>query len=92
MPEQRAVRGIRRLYFKNQKGIKIVPVSKTKSSPAIEPTDDNVRSGRYPISRGLFFYTAGAPKGEIKTFVNFVLSTEGQELAEKKGYVSLKKM
>jgi phosphate transport system substrate-binding protein len=79
-------------YFKNQKGIKIVPVSKTKSSPAIEPTDDNVRSGRYPISRGLFFYTAGAPKGEIKTFVNFVLSTEGQELAEKKGYVSLKKM
>lgn len=77
-------------YFKHKKGIKIIPVSKSKGSPAIEPTDENVRSKKYPIARPLFVYTAGKPKGAVGTYIKFCLSTEGQRLVEQVGYVSIR--
>ena len=57
---------------------------------AVQPTAENVRSKKYPISRGLYFYTAGKPTGEIAKFIAFCVSTEGQAIATKLGYVSMK--
>jgi phosphate transport system substrate-binding protein len=52
------------------------------------PTPSNARSGSYPISRSLFMVTAGEPLGEIKTFLDYVLSTDGQAIM-KKNFVSV---
>lgn len=79
-------------YFKNNPNLKILPISAGKNMPAVLPTEDNVRSKRYPIWRHLYFYTNGRPKGAVAQFVKWVLSDEGQRIAEEVGYYSLKKL
>ena len=55
----------------------------------VEPTASNVRDGRYPMSRPLFFLTDGPPRGAARRFIDFVLSDEGQALVAKHGYLTL---
>ena len=55
----------------------------------VEPSKENVLSGEYPISRPLFMYTDGKPKGAVKQFIDYILSREGQKLVEEVGYVGL---
>jgi len=55
----------------------------------IECNKETVLSGVYPLSRPLFMYTNGNPQGEVKQFIDFVLSNEGQKLVEENGYVGL---
>jgi phosphate transport system substrate-binding protein len=54
------------------------------------PSAENVKSGKYPLSRGLFVYTRGAPAGEAKAFLDYCLSDEGQALVVKVGYYPVK--
>jgi phosphate transport system substrate-binding protein len=56
----------------------------------VEPTKANVVDGSYKLARELYMYTDGAPRGLVKNFIDFVLSEEGQKLAEKSGYVAVK--
>ncbi len=70
-------------------GIKPVAVRRDESSPGVKPSMETVDSGEYPLSRQLFFYTVGAPTGEIQAFVDWVLSPEGQKICEKVGYYPL---
>ncbi len=79
-------------YFKGKSKIKIVPVAASKSSSPIAPTEENVRSKKYPIWRYLYYYTNGKPKGATAQFINWVLSDDGQQIAEEVGYYSLKKL
>jgi phosphate transport system substrate-binding protein len=53
------------------------------------PTPDNIATRRYPMSRPLFVVTDGEPAGDVKVFVDFLLSARGQELVRKHGYLSL---
>jgi len=55
----------------------------------VAPAPANIASGLYPMSRPLFFVTNGAPSGEAKTLIDFVLSPRGQELVKKHGYLRL---
>lgn len=55
----------------------------------VEPTVDNIKSGEYPLARKLYFYTLGAPSPGAQAFIDFVLSSRGQALAEKAGYIPL---
>lgn len=57
---------------------------------SVMPSKQTVLSGEYILSRPLFMYTNGQPKGAAKDFINFVLSETGQRLAEESGYVGLK--
>ncbi len=72
-------------------GTRTVPVKKDATSPAIEPTMENVTNGSYPISRYLFMYTAGEPTGDVKAYIDFALSDEGQKIASEVGYYPLPK-
>jgi phosphate transport system substrate-binding protein len=49
----------------------------------VEPTEKNVQSGAYLISRPLLLVAKGLPKGEVKEFINFMLSAEGQAIVAK---------
>ncbi len=47
-------------------------------------------NGTYPISRPLFVFTPGWPKGDVLNFINFVLNPEkGQKYVSEAGYVPL---
>ncbi len=65
------------------KHLKAVKVNGIKGS--VKTTLD----GTYPISRPLFMFTNGWPKGDCKAFINFVLSPEGQKVVKKVGYIPL---
>jgi phosphate transport system substrate-binding protein len=56
----------------------------------IEPTLSNIVNGSFPITRDLTIITSGAPIGITKYFIDFILSSEGQSIVEKAGYVSIK--
>jgi phosphate transport system substrate-binding protein len=72
------------------KGIKPLRVKKDDASPAVEPTMENVISGSYPISRSLFFYTAGKPKNPAAhEFLKWILSEAGQAVVKDVGYYPL---
>lgn len=72
------------------KGIRIVAVKADAGSPAVTPDLAHVQDGTYPLARPLFFYVRNKPAGEIKGFVDWVLSKEGQEIVSKVGYFPVK--
>ena len=47
-------------------------------------------NGTYALSRPLFFYLRHKPAGDIKSFIDWVLSAEGQAIVEKVGYYPIK--
>ncbi|MFZ1980564.1 MAG: PstS family phosphate ABC transporter substrate-binding protein [Smithella sp.] len=46
-------------------------------------------SKQYPMSRELYMYTNGQPKGEVAKFIAFIKSPKGQEIVKKEGFVPL---
>jgi phosphate transport system substrate-binding protein len=72
------------------KGIKILKVKKDAGSAGIAPDLKTVTDGSYPLARPLFFYVRNKPSGDIKAFVDFVLSDDGQKIVDKVGYYPIK--
>jgi phosphate transport system substrate-binding protein len=72
------------------KGIKYVKVKADSDTPGYEPTEENVKSGKYPIARYLYLYTRNRPTGAMKEFVDWILSQEGQQIVTKVGYFPVK--
>jgi phosphate transport system substrate-binding protein len=72
------------------KGVKELKVTAKPGEPGVQPTKENVLSGKYPLSRNLFMYTRGEPRGDAKAFLEFVLSPAGQGVVEKVGYYPVK--
>jgi len=66
------------------KGVKALKIN------GVEAGEETVREGEYKLARPLFMYTNGEPKGIIKTFMDFVFSSQGQEIARELGYVPVK--
>jgi phosphate transport system substrate-binding protein len=56
---------------------------KTVTVNGTEPSDKNIQSGAYLISRPLLLVTKGLPKDDVKKFIGFMLSREGQEIVNK---------
>jgi phosphate transport system substrate-binding protein len=72
------------------KGIRFVKVKRDANSEGYEPIKENVMSGNYPISRFLFMYTRSKPTGALKEYIDWILSSEGQEIVSKVGYFPIK--
>jgi phosphate transport system substrate-binding protein len=70
------------------KGVKELKVQVGKD--AIAPSAENIKSGKYPLSRELYFYVRGEPTGDAKAFIDYILSAEGQALATQVGYFPVK--
>ncbi len=54
------------------------------------PTPENVKLKKYKVSRQINLVTRGEAKGKVREFIDFLLSNEGQDLVEKKGFVRIK--
>lgn len=70
--------------------VKMLGISKTGNDAAVAPTIENAKSGAYPINRALYIYTIGEPTGEIKEYIEWIMSQEGQKVVEDLGYVPVK--
>lgn len=68
------------------KGVKDCAVSAKAGASAVLPTPETIKDGSYPITRLLYFYTRTRPAGDVKKFVDWVLSADGQGIVTKVGY------
>lgn len=73
-------------------GAKALAIKKDDASPAIEPTEDNVVKGTYPIWRYLYVYVNPAlDKGDIAKYLGWIRGDEGQKVVKDVGYFPLPK-
>jgi len=70
--------------------VKALKVAARAGEPFVAPSPQTIVNKQYPISRPLFFYTNGDPIGAVKTFVDFVLGPEGQQVVSQLDFVPLK--
>jgi phosphate binding protein len=58
----------------------------------VYPTAKSILNGTYPLSRALNFYNNGKSSSNLTTkFIDFVLSTKGQKIVSKVGFVPVNK-
>ncbi|MCE0557498.1 MULTISPECIES: phosphate ABC transporter substrate-binding protein PstS family protein [unclassified Motilimonas] len=73
-------------------GVRAVALSK-KGGEFVEATMDNAVTGAYPLSRFLYVYVNKHPNKPLapleREFLKMVLSTQGQEIVAKDGYIPL---
>jgi len=55
----------------------------------VDATTDNVKNGKYAISRPFIMLTKGEENSKIKSFLNFIISDEGQKIVSK-NYIVVK--
>jgi phosphate transport system substrate-binding protein len=65
-----------------------VAVAVKSEGPYVLPSIETVNDGTYPIARALYMYTLGEPQGQVKTYMDWILS-EGQRMVEELGFVPL---
>jgi phosphate transport system substrate-binding protein len=62
---------------------------KLLSLNGVAPTKANVAKGAYPFFRPLYLMTKGEPQGEVRKFMDWLLSAEGQQVVSNQGTVNL---
>lgn len=73
-------------YVRNARALGI---AETAGTQAVVPTEFTVSTEDYPLSRRLYFYMPAATANvDMRTFVEFTLSSAGQEVVEAVGLVS----
>jgi phosphate transport system substrate-binding protein len=74
-------------------GVKAVPLAEKEGGSYSDGNYEDVKSGKYPLSRFLYIYINKAPGRPldpvVKEFMELVLSREGQEVVVKDGYLPL---
>lgn len=53
----------------------------------VEPSEQSVEDGSYPISRDLYFFTNGDPQGEAYGYISYVLSDAMDQTIRDAGYI-----
>lgn len=56
----------------------------------IKPSVTTAADGSYPIARPLFMYTNGQPTGNVKQYLDWILSDTGQCIIVEKGYAPVR--
>ena len=66
--------------------IKMACITSNEGEQCVAPSVATASDRSYPIARPLFMYTNGAPQGEIKNYMDWILSDAGQCILKDKGY------
>jgi len=72
--------------------VKMVPVLGASSDEPVMPSVSTVIDRSYPVSRPLFMYTDGEPKGPVKDYLDWIKSDAGQRILLGNGYPPLRKL
>lgn len=71
-------------------GLKHVKIKKDDQAPAVEASLENVQSGKYGLSRELFFYTFEGADKNVADFIAWVTGPNGQKIVTEVGYFPIK--
>jgi phosphate transport system substrate-binding protein len=66
--------------------VKMACIGKSDDETCVPPSVETASNRSYPIARPLFMYTNGTPQGDVKTYLDWVLSDAGQCIISNKGY------
>ena len=70
--------------------VKDVAVSYDDGKTYVNASTENAINGTYPITRPLFFYFDESLDKKVRSFVDYILSKEGQSIVSEVGYVPFK--
>lgn len=73
------------------KSVKALAIARDASSSAVVPNGTTIHNGSYPIARFLYFYLSQKPAGNVKKFVDWVISNAGQKVVSEVGYYPVKR-
>jgi phosphate transport system substrate-binding protein len=71
-------------------GVKHCKVKKDAQTAAILPTAESIAKNQYPITRYLYIYLKNRPTGELKKYIDWILSPDGQKVVVEVGYFPVK--
>lgn len=73
--------------------VRAVPLARNADSPFVEVSAENALAGSYPLARFLYVYINKEPNRELppleEEFLKLILSTTGQAVVERDGYIPL---
>jgi phosphate transport system substrate-binding protein len=67
--------------------VKALKVSYDKGATYVTPSTENAMNKSYPITRPLYYYYLNSTEKAVKPFIDFILSSEGQQIVKEVGYV-----
>lgn len=70
--------------------LKMIAIAKETGGAYVLPAIATVNDKTYPIARDLYMYTNGEPTGAVKEYLDWILSSEAQEIVAKLGFVPVK--
>ncbi len=73
------------------KDLKMIAIAKTAEGAYVLPSAETVNDKTYAIARDLYMYTSGEPTGVIKTYLDWIVSDEAQEIVTELGFVPILK-
>lgn len=72
-------------------GVKPAALAFDEKSRYVLPSESEILSGSYPVSRLLYFYLKERPEGTMKHFIDWVIGKDGQSVVSQVGYLPTKK-
>ena len=72
------------------KEVKDLSISYDAGKTYIPASVANAKNKSYPVVRPLYFYYPSSKEAQVKSFIDFVLSAQGQKIVSDVGYISLK--
>jgi phosphate transport system substrate-binding protein len=74
-------------FIRKEEAVRPLLIAATKDHPYLNPLDEEiVRAGVYPLTRPLIQYIHTDSRPEVRDFVAFELSPEGQQLVAEEGF------
>lgn len=67
--------------------LKVIAIAKEEGGGYVLPSIPTVNDKTYPIARDLYMYTDGEPAGIVKEYLDWILSSEAQEIVAELGFV-----
>ena len=69
--------------------VKTIALAPDDTSPYVSPTVETVMDSSYPVSRSLYMYTPGEPRGETKVYLDWIFGPDAQAIVKDLGFVPL---
>lgn len=67
--------------------LKMIAIAEEAGGAYVLPSIPTVNDQSYPIARDLYMYTDGEPAGTVKEYLDWIFSTEAQEIVAELGFV-----
>ncbi|NIP88182.1 MAG: phosphate ABC transporter substrate-binding protein [Gammaproteobacteria bacterium] len=72
--------------------VKMACIAGEDGGPCVAPSPETASDHTYAIARSLLMYTNGEPQGEIKNYLDWIMSDPGQCIIAEKGYAPIRAM